>query len=256
MQYEIDLDQLYTFLDLLGEDLEILRGLSTETDQIEATELRGVIVSAGELLGYWTAYDSELARRLHISPKLLNNFVRHYKPVSVKEAKVLVSKLISYLKSIEGEIAANEVDDVPDETLEIAEANLVEADSLTQSSLSPNISATEWVALPKSDVVKKSIAAVSVLLDSLVTLATSSNLPDAERALSPIERAELIAILETAIQILKAPLVEKGLLSKLKSGLGDVVSKTASKKTEQALGQAADEALKALTDILTKLPWS
>lgn len=256
MQHDVDLDQLYEFLDCLNYDLELLRSLDSETEQIEATELRGVCVSVGELFGYWTAYDSELARRLQISPKLLNNFIRHFKPISVQEAKVLVSKLISYLKSIEGEIAAQETVEDQHDSTEVVSTAKDQEDEQQATREGVRLAASEWAELPKSDTVKKSIAAISILLDSLVIIANSSNLPEERRALSKIERAELVAILETALLILKAPLVEKGLMSNLMSRLGEVVSKTATKKTEQALGQAADEALEALGAILSKIPWS
>lgn len=42
LQYDFDLDQLFEFLDHLNYDLELLRSLDSETEQIEATELRGV----------------------------------------------------------------------------------------------------------------------------------------------------------------------------------------------------------------------
>ena len=58
--------------------------------------------------------------------------------------------------------------------------------------------------------------------------------------------AQIIAVLETALNMLKAPLVEKSLLKKAAENLSEVGRKTAQEKSEVALGKLADLAWKQI----------
>jgi hypothetical protein len=109
--------------------------------------------------------------------------------------------------------------------------------------------AADWVKVPNS--VHAMIGNISRLLSNVVVLARGTNVPDS--ALSPIERAELIAVLETALLMLKAPLVEKGFLKRLKSTLSDVSKRVAERQVELALSAACAAAGSALGPLLLKV---
>jgi hypothetical protein len=93
------------------------------------------------------------------------------------------------------------------------------------------------------------IARISECIDEAVRLATNTNLLPEDRALSAIERAQLVTVLETALQMLKAPMVEKGLLTALKDLSKKGGAKAIEKSSELALGYG----LKKLAELLVKL---
>jgi hypothetical protein len=53
------------------------------------------------------------------------------------------------------------------------------------------------------------IGAISPLLDSIIVQTKGANEPPDQQILTEIERKQLIAILETALNVLRSPLVEK-----------------------------------------------
>jgi len=71
--------------------------------------------------------------------------------------------------------------------------------------------------------------------------------------LTDIERAQLIAILETTLAVLKGPMVEPGLLKKAARIAKDIAERTAKKKVEEGLGVALGYAGKKLFDLLASL---
>ncbi len=93
------------------------------------------------------------------------------------------------------------------------------------------------------------IAEISSLIDEAIRLARSTNLPPERQALSEIERAQLIALLETALQLLKAPLVERGLLESLTEATTSGATRAVGKGTELAMGYG----LGKLGELLAKL---
>ncbi len=99
----------------------------------------------------------------------------------------------------------------------------------------PSVVAVAWVGLDQKSNADL-IAEISVRIDEAIRLARGSNLPLERRALSDVERAQLIALLETALHVLKAPLVEKGLLSALRSAAENGAAKAVNKGSELALG--------------------
>ena len=71
--------------------------------------------------------------------------------------------------------------------------------------------------------------------------------------MTDLELAQLIAILETALAILKAPLVEKGLLTKLGKMLKRSSNKVAAANNESALGEMVDDGAKLVSDLIPDL---
>ena len=169
--------------------------------------------------------------------KMINAFTRSFEPVDTKEAYILASKVVSFLRSIEGEFSE---ETIPDSTSQEAKPE----PEIEQSG--PEVQAVQWIVLPHTSTIKEQITEIAILLDSIIDSARGSNLPESERALSDIERVQLIAILETALKLLKAPMVEKGLLKKSREGLWDVAKKTAQKRTEEGFGRLAEEGAKLL----------
>ena len=110
-----------------------------------------------------------------------------------------------------------------------------------------------WKVIPNDPNIKAKIAEVSGLLEQLVRMAKGSNASGDHAALTDIERASLIAVLETALAVLKSPHAEKGLLQKLKDMLGKTAKQAAEKETEEAFGTAADLAKNALGGVIKSL---
>ncbi|MBY0226277.1 MAG: hypothetical protein K2Q28_10775 [Hyphomicrobium sp.] len=117
----------------------------------------------------------------------------------------------------------------------------------------PVIPAEEWRFVQIAPGTKTRIAAISALLDTIIVRLAKTNLPAEEQVLSEIERAQLIAILETALQILKAPIMEPGMLKKAQDSLKRLASKTAEKQAETGLGSAASEGARQLWELIKSL---
>lgn len=250
---EIDIEELYRLLDGLEADLQLLNSEERgEFDEVHPSEVPNISDAVLKVFGPWSAYGSELAQDLKIPADVINSFSRSFRPVYPNTAKLLASRLISYLRSIESSVqprqASNEQEAA--QQLEPEKRELAGTHTVTDSAESV------WAPLPQSLDAQQLIAQVAVMIDSVILLARNSNLPQSDLALTQIERAQLIAILETALALLKAPMVEKSLLKKARSSLGEVASKVAKKKTEAALGQAADHAVDSLSDLISKIPWS
>ncbi|WP_245339489.1 hypothetical protein [Rhizobium sp. CIAT894] len=113
--------------------------------------------------------------------------------------------------------------------------------------------AEQWVYLKRGSRAKVIIADVSELLDEAVFLAKATNLPEDQAALTAIERAQLIAILETTLAVLRAPMVEPGLLKKAAGIAKEVAQKTAKKKAEEALGTGLEVVAKRLLELIGSL---
>jgi hypothetical protein len=112
------------------------------------------------------------------------------------------------------------------------------------------VHAEEWVAIKPTPAIKGQIADLASLLDSIVQHANRSNLPPDEQALTEIERAQLIAILETSLSILKSPMAEKGLLKKAGTLLKKGAEKTAEKKVQDGLGGLMDAAASRISELI------
>ncbi len=111
----------------------------------------------------------------------------------------------------------------------------------------------QWVYVKRGSRAKEIIVDVSELLDEAVLLAKTTNLPEDQAALTDIERAQLIAILETTLAVLKAPMIEPGLLKKTASIAKEVAERTAKKKTEEALGVGLAYVAKRLLELVASL---
>ncbi len=71
--------------------------------------------------------------------------------------------------------------------------------------------------------------------------------------MTDIERAQLVAILETTLAVLKAPMLEPGLLKKAARVAKEIAEKTARKKVEEGLGVGLSYAAKKLWELIASL---
>jgi hypothetical protein len=110
-----------------------------------------------------------------------------------------------------------------------------------------------WVLVQPTDDTKAKIAAVSRILETFVAQLKGTNSSPDQQALTELERAMLVTVLETALQVLKAPMVEKSLLTKSQEALKHVATRTAEKQAEQGLGKLAGEGARMLLDLLKSL---
>jgi len=111
----------------------------------------------------------------------------------------------------------------------------------------------QWVFVRRGSRAKEIIAAVSDLLEEAVLSAKSNNLPEDQAALTDIERAQLIAILETTLAMLKAPMVEPGLLKKTARVAKEIAQRTVEKKAEEALGTGLENVAKRILELIASL---
>ncbi len=98
----------------------------------------------------------------------------------------------------------------------------------------------DWRTIPKHALQRK-ISELASSLDEVLLLARGSNTTN-ELVLTDIQRAQLIAMLETGIVLLKAPMVEVGLLRRLTKWLKGIGKRAAESEIESALGSAARHA--------------
>jgi hypothetical protein len=90
----------------------------------------------------------------------------------------------------------------------------------TDDKTKPAIFADGWILVHKNSSIQSKIATITDLISIIISNVERSNLPEHEQLLNSIEKKQLIAILETALEVLKAPMVEVGLLKKARQWLG------------------------------------
>jgi hypothetical protein len=101
----------------------------------------------------------------------------------------------------------------------------------------------EWRGVPRTPDIKRQIAEISRLFDDIITQMQRSNNPPDDRYLTEIERQQLIAILRTALAVLQAPVVEKGLLLKAREALQQAATKSGEKQVESGMDSWQDKEL-------------
>jgi hypothetical protein len=106
-----------------------------------------------------------------------------------------------------------------------------------------------WVSVPLS--ARSKAKELQTLLGNLLDLVQGSNQGEDACALSVLEREELVAILETALLHLKAPLVHKPFIKGLGGSLKRIAARVAERQVELALGAAAGSAATATLTFLT-----
>jgi len=98
--------------------------------------------------------------------------------------------------------------------------------------------AAEWRNLPTDKDVKAYIAEITRLLDDIILEMKQSNNDPSVQYLSELERQQLKSVLETALIMMKAPLVEQGLLQRARDGLQNAIFKAGEKGFEALAARA------------------
>lgn len=213
-------------------------------DKIPVSQLPELIEVIHELGGWRST--TYLQTKVGINGSLLNRFMTLKGNVSRRDAIRIADRLRSYLKSQDQTI--------PPQHAEIAiDGGTAKAviEPIKQAK-APVLIAERWVAVSTSDM-KMKIAAIASLLDTITEQLEHANAPDNEQVLTGIERQQLIAILETALNVLKSPIVESGLLKKASEGLKNAAASAAEKQVQQGLGTLMDVAKNRLIDLVKLL---
>jgi hypothetical protein len=177
-----------------------------------------------------------------LAPKLKDIDARVRGPVMV----TVLSHTQGYLRKLKEDHAADasQTEKLDGRFLEVATAHPPEPIQVWTE---------QWVFVRRGSRAKEIITDVSELLEEAVLRAKTNNLSEDQAALTDIERAQLIAILETTLAMLRAPMVEKGLLKKTARVGADVAQKAAKAKIEEALGATLGYAAKKIGELLANL---
>jgi hypothetical protein len=186
--------------------------------------------------------DPELAHALRFSVSFLNKFIKEKSSISMRDARMLADRLVTYLRSEShvGQFVPNAPPGSPPTNNQQPEKPFT-------------VAAVEWRSVRSTHDLQNKIDEVVRTLNEVVVHATTSNLPLGHRALTEIERAQLIAVLRTVLKMLEAPMIEKGLLKKAGTMLKRAASKAVEKQVESAFAFAAGYAAGQLTSLLPHL---
>jgi hypothetical protein len=188
------------------------------TDPISVDELYLLSSVILEVLGWSnTAYGEQT---FGINPSLLNKFVKMRGTVSKQQALMVSERLRTFLRS------QGQGNSVP-EDLDVTKVKM----PIPQIRPVFTVEVKGWAVIPGDSQIKQKIHIISSLLDSIILQIKHTNLPPDQQALSEIERQQLITVLETALNLLRSPMVEKGMLRKA----GDMLRKNAGQAAEKEL---------------------
>jgi hypothetical protein len=228
-------DELHEWIDHLE---DAAAELASETTQsVDAGDFAYVGSVINDLMSYRSAYDDPLPKVLRLPPALVRKFQKFSGSVKLKEAQMLVDRLRTYLRSMD------QPDDEPDEV----KNDLVISTPIAAKSAFPAI---EWRSVPRTSEVKQQIAQVSQILDEIVARIQGSNNAPEDQYLTEIERRQLIAVLQTTLIVLKAPIVEKGLLLKVRDALQSAAVKAEEKGVDGMVNALAGQGVGWITDLI------
>ena len=232
----LPIDEVHRMLDLL----ETARAeLSAERKETFAA---GAIPSLCEVvidLDGWVEPDA-MGGIIGINAALINRFKRFHGLVRRSDATAVLDRIRTYLRGqdqFEGETEEQPTQPEPP---------VVKAKPLT-------IAGQQWIALELTSEIKAKINIISTLLDSIVEAVKHSNTLEEDQALTDMERKQLIVILETALAVLKGPMVEEGLLKRARSALESGAAKALEKNTQEGLGQMMSVAKSRLLDLIQSI---
>lgn len=260
------MDQLHELIDELEGELEVLNGYSDKNIEVSPAHFSGIIETAF-LLSDGVGYGSALESLLRVPAPMINKITRNYRSMRVGDLYTIAEKMRASLRSIEGEIAAqtHETLDRKDEEgpIDVPKTTGTAIGTIgplmAQASATvgyPKVVASRWVFLSETKSTKDLIKGISASLDQIIMISKGSNLPPDQASLTAIEKAELIAVLETALQMLKAPMVEEGLIKKLMKLLKGTIQRNAENSTDSAISQLSKETLRMLRTLFDSLPLS
>jgi hypothetical protein len=180
----------------------------------------------------------EMARFLGTNTTLLNRFIKQKRPIPIRDARTVADRIVTYLRSIQQAVS---------KTTARGAQTPNELPSKQEDPKPFVVEAVAWKTLVLTGDLQEKISEAVRLLDDVILHASTTNLPPNERALTEIERAQLIAVLKTTLKMLEAPMVETGLIKKTTSMLKRAGAKAVEKQVENAFAFAAGYAAGQLT---------
>ncbi len=244
MSDEYSIEDIHEMLDQLDETIEWLN--SIETLKIEVNEIPHLYFIIGQLSGWYSIYSSDLPSELNVPPSQLNKLTKISGVIDTYSALNVANRIKSFLRTIESNHSISPIE----ETIP-KERNKNKTTELDHKPLS--VSSSEWIFVKKSDSVQNHIHALINIFDNTITRINNSNLPPEEHFLNELERAQLIALLETTLNMLKSPMVETGMLKKVSASLKDAAKKASNKKLQEGFGNILSETSDLIANLLKDL---
>jgi hypothetical protein len=230
----LPIDEVHRMLDLLESARGELSGV--RRDVFEAGAVPSLCEVVVELDGW--VEPNATGGILGINAAVINRFKRFHGQVRRADATAVLDRLRTYLRG-QDQARASE----PEERL--AEPQ-VRPKPFT-------IEGEQWVAVQLTSETKAKINVISTLLDSIIQAVKHSNAPPEDEVLTELERQQLIVLLETALSVLKGPMVEKGLLKRTRSALESGATKAIEKGSQEGLGQMMGAAKGRIMDLIQSL---
>lgn len=252
IQHSFDLERLHEMIYGLQAEIDANKYVDNEFPDLQEDkyigwyEFQTLLDVLSTLFGGGVVYGTELPQAMGVRPELINRFYRKMENVPRIDAFKLADRTLIYLKSIENTFT------FPDEP----SPPIAPQPTIPPPPADPvNKGVTEfqgalWKAVPDKPDLQAKIGDLARIVEELIAVAKGSNLPEEHAALTAIERAQLIAILETALRLLGAPLAEKSLLKRAKGAAGQMVKRVAEKEAEEGMGHLAEAAEQGFMDVI------
>ena len=187
-----------------------------------------------------------LSKSLGVNVSLLNRFVKQSsKPVSMKDARLIADRIVTYLRT-----NIDRGNTRPDTSQPILKDER-EPPKAKRPRPQRKVKTIEWVVVVRTDELQAKIDHLSELMDDVMRHVSFANLPRDERALTDAEREHLIALLKTALAMLQAPMVEKGLLEEVGQALRTGALKATEKGTESVFAFVAGMAAGKIAELVS-----
>ncbi len=230
-----DIHRLLETIDQIKSDPQLSGGKGNRA--LDVGTLPDLSMVVLEVLGWTnTAY---MENKLGIDPSVLSKFVKMRGKVHVHVARAVAERLRTYLRS-EDQAFVQRKRPARNKELTPPKKQNVEQRSVAVA----RMRGEQWVAVGESSEIKVKIGVIASLLDSIIDQTKHANAPPDQQIMSEIEKHQLIAILETALNVLRSPLVEKGLFKSTQKALR--------KGAEAALEQGAQEGLGVIMGLAAK----
>ncbi len=237
----------------LEEIHEMLDGIERSLSRVKAANLHNKLMPMSyipEAVSVYMEFDlNDLLHHIGINQSVANKLKSFDAKLRAPVMIAALSHTRSYLRRLESEHGGDVSDAEPEVDPDVRMRDIAKAHPPQPIA----VWAEQWVYVKRGSRAKEIIAAVSELLDEAVLLAKTTNLPEDQAALTNIERAQFIAILETALAVLKAPMIEPGILKRTASAAKEVAARTAKKNAEEALGSGLNLLAKKLLELVTSL---
>jgi hypothetical protein len=205
-----DIHRLLETIDRVRSSPELMGG--TGNRAIEVGTLPDLSMVVLEVLGWTnTAY---MENKLGIDPSVLSKFVKMRGNVPLHVARAVAERLRTYLRSEDQAFTARKRPATQKETTTPEKKN-----TERRTVAVAQMKGEQWVAVGESSEIKVRIGVIASLLDSIIDQTKHANVPPDQQIISEIEKQQLIAVLETALNVLRSPLVEKGLFKSAEKAL-------------------------------------